>query len=56
MPRFSEDDVLDFMVTEALVERGEQDRKRAEEKSKQASFRKSHKGWDPLKANQRGAS
>jgi hypothetical protein len=54
MPRFSEDDVLDFLVTEALVERGERDRKRAEDKAKREAFRKSHKHWDPLKATQRG--
>lgn len=50
MPRFSEDDVLDFMVTEALVERGERDRKQAEENAEKESFRKSHKNWDPQKA------
>lgn len=54
MPRFSEDDVIDFMVTEALVERGERDRKKAEEKAKMEAFRKSHKGWDPRKVNQPG--
>jgi hypothetical protein len=49
MPRFSEDDVLDFMVTEALVERGENDRKRAEKEAEKDAFRKSHKDWDPQK-------
>lgn len=49
MPRFSEDDVLNFMVVEALVERGEADRKEAEKQREQEDFRKSHKGWDPMK-------
>lgn len=54
MPRFSEDDVLDFMVTEALVDRGERDRKKAEKEAEKESFRKSHKGWDPRKVTSPG--
>jgi hypothetical protein len=47
MPRFSEDDYLNFIVLEALVARGEEDRKQAEEEQKHADFRKSHKDWNP---------
>jgi hypothetical protein len=47
MPRFSEDDFLNFIVLEALVARGEEDRKEAEKQDEQESFRKSHKDWNP---------
>ena len=47
MPRFSDDDYLDFIVLEALVARGEQDRKDAEKASEQKQFRKSHRNWKP---------
>lgn len=49
LPRFSRDDYLDYLVTEALVARGEADRQRAEDQDEKDKFRKSHKGWDPLK-------
>lgn len=54
MPRFSEDDFLNFLVTEALVARGEKDRERAEERVKQEQFKKSHKTWDPHRDGGRG--
>lgn len=47
MPRFSDDDYVNFCVLEALVQRGERDREAAEEQDEQTSFIKSHKGWDP---------
>lgn len=47
MPRFSDDDYLNFIVLEALVERGERDRQEAEESREQQDFLHSHKGWDP---------
>lgn len=47
MPRFSEDDYLNFCVLEALVARGEEDRKEAEDEQERADFRKSHKDWNP---------
>lgn len=48
LPRFSDDDYLDYLVTEALVERGEGDRRRAEDDHEKKKFRQSHKKWDPL--------
>jgi len=47
MPRFSDDDFVNFCVLEALVQRGERDREEAEERGEQEDFLKSHKGWDP---------
>lgn len=47
MPRFSEDDVLDFMVLEALQVRGVADQEKAEKKQKRDEFKKSHKQFDP---------
>lgn len=47
MPRFSEDDYLNFIVLEALVARGEEDRKQAEDSDKHTAFRNSHKDWNP---------
>ena len=47
MPRFSEDDYLNFIVLEALVQRGERDRKQAEEERKKDEFKGSHKKWNP---------
>lgn len=47
MPRFSEDDVLNFMVTEALVARGNQDTKDAHKNKEREDFRRSHKDFDP---------
>lgn len=54
MPRFSDDDYLNFLVTEALVARAEVDRSVAEDKQKQEAFKSSHKNWDPLKEGGRG--
>jgi hypothetical protein len=48
LPRFSRDDYLDYLVTEALVARGEADRQNAEDQHEKDDFRKSHKKWDPL--------
>lgn len=47
MPQFSDDDYLNFIVLEALVARGEQDRKDSEQSHEAEAFRKSHKDWDP---------
>lgn len=47
MPRFSDDDVLDFMVLEALQARGNEDTRKAEKDAEKDRFRKSHKGFDP---------
>lgn len=47
MPRFSEDDFLNFIVLEALVARGEEDVKTAEEAKEREEFRSSHKDWNP---------
>ena len=47
MPRFSDDDYLNFCVLEALVAHGEEDRKRAEEEDEKDEFKGSHKGWNP---------
>jgi hypothetical protein len=47
MPRFSDDDFVNFCVLEALVQRGERDREEAEQNKEEEDFRKSHKGWDP---------
>lgn len=47
MPRFSDDDYLNFIVLEALVQRGERDREKAEEAEEHKQFRKSAKDWHP---------
>jgi hypothetical protein len=47
LPQFSEDDFLNFLITEALVARGEIDRQQAAEKSDHDDFLKSHKEWNP---------
>lgn len=54
MPRFSEDDVIDFMVTEALVHRGRASEEKAEKTQKQSDFMHSHKDFDPTKPSPGG--
>lgn len=47
LPRFSEDDVVDFMVVEALVARGNAEVEKARKDAEREEFKKSHKGFDP---------
>lgn len=47
MPSFSNDDVIDFMVLEALQARGNKEMRDAEKEAERERFRKSHKGFDP---------
>lgn len=47
MPKFSDDDYIDFCVTEALVVRGREEEQTAEKSSAAEKFRQSHKGFDP---------
>lgn len=51
MPRFSEDDVVNFMVLEALQHRGVRDQKKAEYAQEAEAFKKSHKKFDPNAPN-----
>lgn len=54
MPEFSQDDVLNFMVNEALVVRAGHERKKAEKTAEREAFRKSHKQFDPNSPPQGG--
>lgn len=47
MPAFSDDDVLDFMVVEALMQRGRKTAQDAEKQRERDDFMKSHSGFDP---------
>jgi hypothetical protein len=48
MPRFSDDDVIDFLVVEALVHRGREDEKDARLRAKREEWKNNHD--DLLKA------
>lgn len=45
LPQFSEDDVTNFMVTEALVTRAAHERAQANKDRKRQDWMKSHKDW-----------
>lgn len=45
LPQFSEDDVTNFMVTEALVTRGGYERAEANKNRERQEWMKNHKGW-----------
>lgn len=45
MPRFSEDDVLDFIVLEALTARAARERAAAEKDRERQQWMGSHKDW-----------
>lgn len=45
LPIFSEDDVTNFMVTEALVTKAGVERTRANENREKQDWMKSHKDW-----------
>lgn len=45
LPKFSEDDVTNFMVTEALVSRAAQERQAAEKNRERQNWMGSHKDW-----------
>lgn len=51
VPRFSDDDVLDFIVKEAMVHKYKRDMKEAEKEAEddqaRTEFRGSHKGLKP---------
>lgn len=45
LPRFSEDDVTNFLVTEALVTKAGAERTKANEDRERQDWMKSHKDW-----------
>lgn len=45
LPKFSEDDVTNFMVTEALVTRAAHERNQANKNRERQAWMKDHKGW-----------
>lgn len=45
MPRFSEDDVTDFLVTEALVTRATLEQQAAQKDRERQDWMKGHKEW-----------
>lgn len=45
MPRFSEDDVTDFLVTEALVTRATLEQQAAKKNRERQDWMKGHKEW-----------
>lgn len=45
LPTFSEDDVTNFMVTEALVTRAAHERAKANKDRERQDWMKSHKDW-----------
>jgi hypothetical protein len=45
MPRFSEDDVTDFLVTEALVTRATLEKQSAQKDRERQDWMKNHKDW-----------
>lgn len=45
LPTFSEDDVTNFMVTEALVTRGSHERAEANKNREKQDWMKGHKDW-----------
>lgn len=45
LPTFSEDDVTNFMVTEALVTRAAHERAKANKDREKRDWMKSHKDW-----------
>lgn len=51
LPQFSDDDVLDFMVTEAVilkyVHEREEHQENAQAEAERKKFRGSHKDWKP---------
>jgi hypothetical protein len=45
LPTFSDDDVVNFMVTEALVQRAAHDRIAADKDRERQQWMKGHKNW-----------
>jgi hypothetical protein len=45
LPKFSEDDVTNFMVTESLVARAAHERQRSEKDRERQDWMKGHKDW-----------
>lgn len=45
LPEFSEDDVTNFLVTEALVTRGAHERAKAQKDRERQTWMKDHKAW-----------
>lgn len=45
LPTFSEDDVVNFMVTEALVTRAATERQAAQKDREKQDWMKTHKDW-----------
>lgn len=45
MPQFSEDDVTDFLVTEALVTRAAVEQQNAQKDREKQDWMKGHKDW-----------
>lgn len=45
LPRFSEDDVTNFLVTEALVTKAGHERQQASKDRERQDWMKSHKDW-----------
>lgn len=54
LPTFSHDDVMQFMVVEALQARAREEFAEAQAEAERTKFRKSHKGWDPFNNPQGG--
>lgn len=45
LPQFSEDNVTDFLVKEALVQQGAHERRKAEKEQERQEWMKDHKSW-----------
>lgn len=45
MPKFSDDEVVDYMVREAIVTRVGHERQEKEKENKRLDWRKDHKTW-----------
>ncbi len=54
LPQFSEDDVIDFMVTEAVVYRAAADQAKADKEAERKAWRKGHKGLAAGKGGRMG--
>lgn len=49
MPQFSEDDVVNFMVNEAMIHRAREQAEKAEKERERENHMRSHKDFDPFK-------
>jgi hypothetical protein len=43
LPEFTDDDVLDYMITEAIIMKANEDRKEAQAEAEREQWRKAHK-------------